>query len=84
MEETRIQTPNIGAIIIIPSKNDSPYERLPVWMTPRTNDSILRIVRTKVDTGNGIATVYRLKYLTIRKTESYTTGYCHSLLVKII
>ena len=25
-------------------------------------------VRTKVDTGNGIVTVYRLKYLTVGKT----------------
>ena len=41
-------------------------------------------VRTKVDTGNVIATVYRLKYLTVRKTVWYTTRYFHSLSVKII
>ena len=39
-------------------------------------------MRTKFDTGNGIATVYRLKYLSVQKTVCYIVRYCHSLSVK--
>ena len=47
-------------------------------MTVRTKKNHLPdlnyFVRTKVDTGNGIATVYRLKYLTVGKTVCIQRG----------
>ena len=54
--------------LLIPNTNDSPYERLPVGMTPRMNDSTLRIY-LRGSSLNKLMTWFRLDYLSSLLTD---------------